>query len=94
MKARLPEIVLPAEPLPDAWQDAVAALVERAQVIEAWALESRERSLFALRRYEDVTLMLDELLDDPRRHQEAHAAIRVAAEGIKAQRAEQGQTAH
>jgi hypothetical protein len=94
MKTELPEIRFPEEPLPDAWRDVLSALVERATVVEQWALELRERSLYALRRYETTTMMLDQLLDDPARHQEAHRAIRAAAQGIKAQRAKQGQTAH
>lgn len=94
MKTELPEIRFPEEPLPEAWEAAVAALIERGYTVAAWAHEMRERALYSLRRYEDVTLMLDELLDDPKRHQECHAAIRVAAEAIRRQRAETGQTSH
>ncbi len=85
---------LPSDPLSDAWREVVASLAERAHAAEAWALEIRQRSEFAMRRYEDVTIMLDQLLDDPKRHQEAHAAIRVAAESIKRERAGSGETAH
>ena len=94
MKHTLPEIELPAEPLSPAWEAAVRALVERAQTVEAWATEIRERAQQALAGHEDATLALDALLDDPSRHDEAHAAIRVAAEGIRERRSAMNQTRH
>ena len=93
MTDKLPEIDVPDSPLPPEWHDYVSALAERCRVIEQWAVEMRERSLYALRRYEDTTIALDHLLDE-RRDQEAHAAIRVAAESIKKQRRENSETAH
>lgn len=93
MTDKLPAIDLPDTPLPDEWQAYVNAVAERCRMVEQWAEEMRERSLYALRRYEDTTIALDQLLDE-RRTEEAHAAIRVAAEGIKQQRAAAGETSH
>ncbi len=94
MKQTLPAIELPAEPLTPAWEATVSALVERAQTVEAWATEVRERAQQALEGHEHATLALDALLDDPSRHDEAHAAIRVAAEGIRQRRAALSATRH
>ena len=80
--ADLPAIEYPDVELPTEWRATVAALRERAVVVERWGDELIARSRVALRAHEDAFLVLDTLLGQGRQG-EAHTVIRDVANQVR-----------
>lgn len=78
MTDSLPRIEFPKTPLPAEWRTVVEQLVERAQVIEEWANEIKQRAVLAMSMNETAVLQLYELLRDGRVKEATDAACEAA----------------
>ena len=84
-RSTLPAISLPSEPISPTWRATVTALIERADTVECWADEIKERAQIAVGGHQAVILGICEALDAGE-YQRATILARDAREGILAVR--------